>query len=83
MRIALMAVLVAVSTPAFAAADPKAATTVDANAAQVASQPVKTQDAEEKKICRRIDASESRLGAKRLCLTEEQWKQRDAESSSL
>jgi hypothetical protein len=81
MRIALMAVLFAVSTPAFAATDPKTATTVDGNAAQPATQSAKTSDAAEKKICKRIEASESRLGAKKVCLTEEQWKQRAAENS--
>ena len=30
--------------------------------------------AEERKICRTMDASESRLGAKRVCMTAEQWK---------
>ena len=30
----------------------------------------------ERKICKREDATESRLGAKRVCLTAEQWKER-------
>jgi hypothetical protein len=28
----------------------------------------------ERKICRMLDGSESRLGAKRVCMTAEQWK---------
>ena len=32
---------------------------------------------EEKKICKREDATESRLGSKRICLTASQWKARD------
>jgi hypothetical protein len=30
----------------------------------------------ERKICKREDATESRLGAKRVCLTAEQWRER-------
>ena len=32
---------------------------------------------EEKKICKREMATESRLGSKRVCLTAAQWKARD------
>ena len=32
---------------------------------------------EEKKICKREAATESRLGAKKVCLTAAQWKARD------
>ena len=31
---------------------------------------------EDKKICKREEASESRLGAKRVCLTAAQWRDR-------
>ncbi|MDB5693998.1 MAG: hypothetical protein JWO81_3061 [Alphaproteobacteria bacterium] len=30
---------------------------------------------EERKICRMVDGSESRLGARRVCMTAAQWKQ--------
>jgi hypothetical protein len=33
---------------------------------------------EEKKICKRLPASESRMAAKRLCLTAAEWKQMKA-----
>jgi hypothetical protein len=33
---------------------------------------------EEKKICRREAATESRLGSKKICLTAAQWKARDS-----
>ena len=77
MRIALMAVLFAVSTPAFAATDPKTATTVDGNAAQPATQSAKTEDAAEKKICKMLPLSYSRMNV-RSCLTAKQWKQVEA-----
>lgn len=83
MRIALIAVLVAFSTPAFASNADTKTPSVDAAAAQAAPQSPKAEDQTERKICRRIDASESRVAAKRVCLTEEQWKQRDQESSDL
>jgi hypothetical protein len=83
MRIALMAVLVAFSTPALAGNADTKAPSVDAPAVQPAPEAPKAEDQSERKICRRIDASESRMAAKRVCLTQEQWKQRDQESSDL
>jgi hypothetical protein len=83
MRIALMAVLVAFSTPALAGNADTKAPSVDAQAAQTTSEAPKAEDPAERKICRRIDASESRMAAKRVCLTQEQWKQRDQQSSEL
>lgn len=80
MRIALMAVLVAVSTPAFAGDNPKTAS-VDGQAAEAQTQTAKTEDPGERIICKRIDATESRLGAKKVCLTANQWKQRERENS--
>jgi hypothetical protein len=80
MRIALMAVLVAVSTPAFAG-DGTKVPSVDAQAPQTNAQAAKSEEPAEKVICKRIDATESRLGAKKVCLTEEQWKQRERENS--
>jgi hypothetical protein len=43
----------------------------DANAAPTEAAKPK---AEERKICRTMDASASRLGAQRVCMTAEQWK---------
>jgi hypothetical protein len=80
MRIALITLLTAVSAPSFAAGTDTKVPSVDANPQQ-AAQPVKAEDQAEKKICKRIEASESRLGAQRVCLTREQWKQRDAENA--
>ena len=34
-------------------------------------------DKNEKKICRREESTESRVGGKRICLTAEQWKRAD------
>ena len=82
MRIALMAMLVAISTPAFASDGGSKGPSVDASVAQQdTAQAPKNDDQAERKICKRIDASESRVAAKRVCLTEEQWKKRDQESS--
>ena len=83
MRIALMAVLVAFSTPALAGNADTKAPSADAPAAPTAAQAPKPEDQAERKICKRIDASESRMAAKRVCLTEEQWKQHDQQSSDL
>ena len=82
MRIALMAVLVAISTPAFAGDATPKPQTVDGQATQTAAQPTTTEDPAERKICRRMEASESRVAAKKVCLTAEQWKQRDRENSN-
>jgi len=82
MRIALMAVLVAVSTPAFAGDATPKAQSVDGQATQTSSQATTAEDPAEHKICKRIEASESRVAATKVCLTKEQWKQRDLENSS-
>lgn len=81
MRIALMTVLVALSTPALATEPVVKPSSVDGPVAAPSTQTPKGEEIAERKICRRIDASESRLGAKTVCLTEEQWKKRDQESS--
>ena len=80
MRIALMAVLVAVSTPAVAGDGTKNAS-VDSQTAQAEAQTTKSEEPAERIICKRIEATESRLGAKKVCLSEEQWKQRERENS--
>jgi ABC-type taurine transport system substrate-binding protein len=82
MRVALMAVLIAASAPAFAT---QGETTAPATGAQASAQPVqaaKADDSADKKICKRVDASESRLNSKKVCLTAEQWKQREQQDSS-
>jgi len=81
MRVALMTVLFALSTPALATEPVAKTSSVDAPVAQPAAQTPKGEEVSERKICRRIDASESRLGAKTVCLTEDQWKKRDQEST--
>ena len=83
MRIALMAVLVAVSTPGFAAQGDTKAPTVDGAGTQPTAQTTKSEVPAERKICKRIEASESRMASQRLCLTEEQWKRRQQEGSDL
>lgn len=64
---ALAAVLV-VSTPAFAQNSSQAATAATASAAQ----PSKAAT-EEKKVCRRLETSGTRM-AERVCLTKDEWK---------
>ena len=81
MRIALMAVLVAVSTPAFAGDGTPKVQSVDGQTTQTASQPTTAENPAERKICKRIEATESRVAAKKVCLTQEQWKKRDQEQS--
>ena len=68
----LLAALLVASDPAVAAQqpsqDPKATQTATSEKAEKA----------EKKICRREESTESRLGAKRICLTAEEWRARDS-----
>jgi hypothetical protein len=78
MRIALLALLVTFSTTAFASENPGKAA---GDATPQTAQSTKNEALADQKICRRIDASESRLASKRVCLTAEQWKQRDESSS--
>jgi hypothetical protein len=54
------------------ASDSPAAVTQSIETPAVAEAPT-----EEKKICKREAATESRLGAKKVCLTAAQWKARD------
>ena len=49
---------------------PAVASSTDAPAAAVAPK-------EEKKICKREAATESRLGSKKICLTADEWRARD------
>ena len=77
MRAALMAVLVAVSGPVFASPGDTAAPAADLPTAQESAETAKVEEPLEKKICKRIDAANSRLNSKKVCLTAEQWKQRD------
>lgn len=84
MRIVLLAAVAAFSTPCLAQQTGDKPTSVDGPAAtQSATPAAKSEDAAEKKICRRIDASESRVASQRVCLTQEQWKKRDQEASEL
>jgi uncharacterized protein YcfJ len=83
MRVVSMALLIAVSSPAFATEVNSKPASADGAAIQPAAETAKSEDPAERKICRRIDASESRVTSKRVCLTEEQWKQREEDNSSL
>lgn len=67
MRAALLFALL-VSTPAFAAQE-KTPSAVEGLAANPTSS-----EAKEEKICKRIPATESRLGAKRVCKTATEWR---------
>jgi hypothetical protein len=82
MRVALMAVVIATSAPAFATQGETTGPATGAQTPQQSAQTAKADDSADKKICRRIDATESRLNSKKVCLTAEQWKQREQESSS-
>jgi hypothetical protein len=81
MRAAFMAIVIAVSSPAFASQGETPAPQTGAQTSQQPA-PAKAEDPADKKICRRIDATESRLGSKKVCLTAEQWKRRDQENES-
>jgi hypothetical protein len=82
MRLAFMAAVIALSTPAFATTgDNSQVPNTSADAVQQPSQNATADAQVDRKICRRIDATESRLAAKKLCLTAEQWKQRDQNSA--
>ena len=54
------------------ASDTEAAATLPGQAPAAAAEAPK----DEKKICKREAATESRLGAKRVCLTAAQWRER-------
>ena len=64
------------------AAETASPATAATTAAPVAAPAANADKAEksEKKICKREASTESRLGAKRVCLTAEQWKARQSES---
>ena len=83
MRALMIAATIFVSGPA-GANQSDAATTSSASSptSQQQAQTAKAEDAADKKICRRVDATESRLNSKKVCLTAEQWKHRDEENSS-
>ncbi|HEY5722332.1 MAG TPA: hypothetical protein VIT45_08415 [Allosphingosinicella sp.] len=48
----------------------------DSGAAPAAAEPA-AKPAKEKKVCRTETASESRLGAKRICMTAAEWRARE------
>lgn len=71
MRIALLSVALILSAPALAN-DNAASSAIGSQEVGVTTEPAK----ESKKVCRRQDTTESRL-SKKLCLTADEWKQRD------
>jgi hypothetical protein len=76
MRITSLATLSAVllvSVPAVAQ------TTQTGSAATTAAQSTKLADNDEKKVCKRLATSGTRM-AKRVCLTEDQWKKVEEEA---
>jgi hypothetical protein len=81
MRSAFVILLVAASSPVLASPSEGASSSMGA-AATPTEQISKAADVDDRKICKRIDATESRLSSKKLCLTAEQWKQRQEEESS-
>jgi hypothetical protein len=74
------ALLFAAAAPAVAAGDtPQASQTAQAPSDQASDTAAAPAEAakpkpEERKICRMMDSSESRLGAKKVCMTAAQWK---------
>jgi len=80
LRLAGAAALLFAAAPAFAADETpqktQAASAPSDQTADTAAQPTEAaaKPKEERKICRMMDMSESRLGAKRVCMTAEQWK---------
>jgi hypothetical protein len=79
------ALLLATAAPAFAATGntpQKPAETPSDQGSDTAAAPAEAarpqaEKPEDRKVCRTIDASESRLAARRVCLTKEQWKHTD------
>lgn len=82
LRLAGAAALLFAAAPALAAASDETPQKTQAAAAPSDQSPetgaapteAAKPKAEERKICRMMDSSESRLGAKRVCMTAEQWK---------
>ena len=74
------ALLFAAAAPALAADETpqktQAASTPSDQASDTAAAPVEAAKpkAEEKKICRKLDLSSSRLNSQKVCLTAEQWR---------
>jgi len=65
MRFALLAFALIASTPAVAKDAPQSAASTGTPIAEAP---------EEKVVCKRVAASVSRVAAKRVCMTEKQWK---------
>ena len=82
MRMVLMLALVAFSAPVCAADNNGQAAPVSVDGGQQATQTAKSDDSADRKICKRVQATESRLGAKKLCLTAKQWKDREDEEAA-
>jgi hypothetical protein len=73
MRTAFAVVLIAFAAPALANnPQPQLATQVP----EAAETDKKV--AEERKVCKRIQATESRLAAKKVCMTKAQWREYEA-----
>jgi hypothetical protein len=74
MRSALAAALIILASPSLANDDPQpqAATEVSATGE------IDKKAAEERKVCKRIQSTESRLGAKKVCMTKAQWREYEA-----
>lgn len=74
MRFVLSIVLFAFSVPTMAAGvNPDSVQAQTAATAKTEGQ----QETEEPKICKRIDSTESRIRAKKVCMTAQQWKEFD------
>jgi len=73
MRILMISVALLASTSAVASET--AAPAQDLAVQPKVEQSAKPAQAQEKKICKRVDAVESRLGGRKLCLTRKQWKE--------
>jgi len=78
LRLAGAAALLFAAAPAFATDTPQANQAASApsdQAADTAAAPAEDgKPKKERKICRKMDTSDSRLGAQRMCMTAEQWK---------
>jgi len=74
MRFVLLAALL-VSTPSIAA-DMKTPSGAEETTSNGSAEP---QEKEEKKVCKRIAATESRMAAKRICMTAADWKKQQSD----
>ena len=74
LRLAGAACLAFTAAPAAAGTNPSTAPSSEPSEGNGAAPAAEAKPAEEKRICRRIEATESRMKTQRVCLTREEWR---------